>query len=56
MAMMAPPTLVASIYGMNIHLPGGGTAGDFVPFISIVAFMLITALAMLWYFHRKKWI
>ncbi len=56
MAMMAPPTLIASIYGMNIHLPGGGIEGDFIPFISIIGFMLILSLSMLWYFHRKKWI
>jgi len=56
MAMMAPPTLIASIYGMNIHLPGGGTAGNFVPLICIVIIMLFTALGMIWYFHRKKWI
>lgn len=56
MAMMAPPTLIASMWGMNIHLPGGGTAGDFIPFIGILVFMLITAAGMAWYFHRKGWI
>jgi magnesium transporter len=56
MAMMAPPTLIASMWGMNIHLPGGGTPGDFLPFILISGVMVITAGAMLWYFHRKGWI
>ena len=31
--MMAPPTLIASIYGMNIHLPGGFSGGDFLTFV-----------------------
>ncbi|MBN1375443.1 MAG: magnesium transporter CorA family protein [Dehalococcoidia bacterium] len=56
MAMMAPPTLVASIYGMNIHLPGSTAAGDFMPLVFIVAFMLLTTIGMLYYFHRKDWI
>ena len=56
MAMMAPPTLIASIWGMNVHLPGGGTPGDYLPFVCLIGFMLATAGAMLWYFHRKKWI
>jgi magnesium transporter len=56
MALMAPPTLVASIYGMNIHLPGGSVTGDPLTFILVIAFMLVTAVAMLYYFHRKNWI
>jgi magnesium transporter len=56
MALMAPPTLIASIYGMNIHLPGGFSGGDFLTFAFIIGFMLVTAAAMLWYFHRKHWI
>ncbi len=56
MAMMAPPTLIASMWGMNIHLPGGGSPGDYLPFICIVGIMLATAGGMLWYFHRKKWL
>ena len=56
MAMMAPPTLIASMWGMNIHLPGGGQPGDFIPFIVICAVMVVTAAIMIWYFHRKGWI
>jgi len=43
MALMAPPTLIASIYGMNIHLPGGITTGDSLTFILVLVFMLLTA-------------
>jgi len=56
MAMMAPPTLVASIYGMNIHLPGSAVGGDFTAFILVMAFMILTIIGMLYYFHRKDWI
>jgi magnesium transporter len=56
MAMLAPPTLIASIYGMNIHLPGGVTAGDSAPFIVIVVLMLVTGAGMWYYFHRKQWL
>ncbi len=57
MAIMAPATLVASIYGMNIHLPGGLTeSGDFLTFVFVIAFMVLITGAMLYYFHRKNWI
>jgi magnesium transporter len=56
MALMAPPTLIASIYGMNIHLPGGITTGDSLTFILVVVFMLFTAGGMLYYFYRKHWL
>jgi LPXTG-motif cell wall-anchored protein len=41
---------------MNIHLPGGLTGGDFMTFVFVTGFMIITAIAMLWYFRRKQWI
>jgi magnesium transporter len=56
MALMAPATLIASIYGMNVHLPGGIGSGEPLTFVLVIGFMLITAIAMLWYFHRKNWI
>ncbi len=56
MALMAPATLIASIYGMNVHLPGGIGTGEPLTFVLVLGFMLITAIAMLWYFHRKNWI
>ncbi|MDD5312366.1 MAG: magnesium transporter CorA family protein [Dehalococcoidia bacterium] len=56
MALMAPPTLIASIYGMNIHLPGGLTTGDSFTFILVLVFMLLTAGGMLYYFYHKRWL
>jgi magnesium transporter len=55
LTIMAPATLLASIYGMNVHLPGGGTR-DFVPLMIIVIIMLMITGFMLWFFHRRRWI
>jgi magnesium transporter len=55
LTIMAPATLLASIYGMNVHLPGGGTK-DFVPLVIIVIIMLMITGFMLWFFHRRRWI
>lgn len=55
LTIMAPATLLASIYGMNVHLPGGGTK-DFVPLMIIVIIMLMITGFMLWFFHRRRWI
>jgi len=51
--IMMPLTLVASIYGMNIHLPGEDS--DF-SFIVILIIMLIAIGIMLFYFRRRRWI
>lgn len=49
-----PPTLIASLYGMNFH---------FMPELSwsfgyplAIMLMIICALIPLWYFRRKKWL
>jgi magnesium transporter len=55
MAIMAPATLLASIYGMNIHLPGGGEV-SFIPLGVILLIMVGIAVAMLWFFRRRRWI
>lgn len=55
MAIMAPATLIASIYGMNIHLPGGGVEG-FLPLGIVLFIMFGIAAAMVWFFRRRHWI
>jgi len=55
LTIMAPATLLASIYGMNIHLPGGRIE-TYVPLIVIICIMLIITGFMLWFFHRRHWI
>ncbi|MEJ7643211.1 MAG: magnesium/cobalt transporter CorA [Chryseolinea sp.] len=49
-----PPTLIASIYGMNF---------SFIPELSWIAgypfalaLMILSSMAFLWYFKRKKWL
>ncbi len=49
-----PPTLIASIYGMNF---------DYLPFSHMwsgfyltMALMVLTVAGMLWFFRRKKWL
>lgn len=56
MAIMAPATLIASIFGMNVALPGGIDRGSFLPLFLILVTMLVIAIAMLLYFHRRRWV
>ncbi|MCD9016267.1 magnesium/cobalt transporter CorA [Parachryseolinea silvisoli] len=49
-----PPTLIASIYGMNFKaMPELGWTGGY-PFA--IGLMIFSSLAFLWYFKRKKWL
>lgn len=49
-----PPTLIASIYGMNFtHMPELKWIGGY-PFA--LALMILSSMAFLWYFRRKKWL
>lgn len=49
-----PPTLIASIYGMNFSvMPELEWA---VGYPSAIALMIMSSLAFLWYFKRKKWL
>jgi len=59
MAIMAPATLLASIYGMNVYLPGGhegGAGKDYLTLAVLIAVMFGIAAAMLWFFRRRHWI
>ena len=47
------PTLISSIYGMNIPLPGQNSHDGFIYFIVLT--VVITAL-MFWYFKKKDWL
>jgi magnesium transporter len=49
-----PPTLIASIYGMNFkHMPELNWLAGY-PFA--IALMIFSSLLFLWYFKRKKWL
>ena len=49
--LLMPPTLIASIYGMNIKLPLLGDGNDFVIVLSTMVICVIAALIL---FRRKK--
>jgi magnesium transporter len=54
--ILLPFLVVSSLYGMNIHLPGGLTSGSHLSFILLMVFMALIAGGMLYFFHRKRWI
>lgn len=55
-AIILPFLVISSIFGMNVHLPGGLTNGSPLSFISVLALMALIAGGMLYFFHRKRWI
>jgi magnesium transporter len=56
MGVMAPPTLIASIWGMNIPLPGGVESGSLLPLGILFALMAITGGAIFFYIHRRGYL
>ena len=57
-----PHTVVGTIYGMNINLPGGIETGawlflgTYTTLLILLIIATIPALIMFWYFRRLKWI
>jgi len=53
-----PATLIASIWGMNVGLPGGGdpASSSHTVFWIIIAIMVSMLLGMLGYFRRRGWL
>jgi magnesium transporter len=53
-----PATLIASIWGMNVGLPGGGepATSSHGVFWIIIGASLVVVVAMLAYFRRKRWL
>jgi magnesium transporter len=56
MGLLAPPTLIASIYGMNIPLPGGVQSGNLLPLGILFAIMAITAGGIFFYMRRRGYL
>ena len=54
-AFLAPATLIASIYGMNVRLPGDEHSGIFT-FIILIVVMVGIATAMLLFFRKRNWL
>jgi magnesium transporter len=53
--IIAPSTLAASIFGMNVLLPGGSQT-SYIPLIIILAFMFGISITMLILFRRRNWL
>src|ERR671924_1544188 len=51
--VMLPLTLLASIWGMNVHVPGQDAIGAFW---IIIASMVVLLASMLTYFRRRGWL
>ena len=51
--VMTIPTLIASIYGMNVALPGVDTPWAFA---ILMAGSLLLALLVAWWFHHQGWL
>jgi magnesium transporter len=53
--IILPLTLLASIFGMNVGLPGGGdpTAGASMTFWVIVGVMIAVLIGMVAYFRKR---
>jgi magnesium transporter len=48
-----PLTLVASVFGMNVQVPG---QGDIDAFWVILGIMVVSFGGLLWFFHRRGWL
>jgi len=51
--LISIPTLIASIYGMNVDLPFERSSSAFG---GLMILSLFLSLSLLWYFRRKKWL
>jgi magnesium transporter len=56
MGVLAPPTLIASIYGMNIPLPGGVNTGSLLTLGILLALMAITAGGIFFYMRHRRYL
>ena len=51
--VLLPLTLIASIFGMNVHGPGEGESGTFFAIILLMALVLV---ALVLVFRRRGWL
>jgi magnesium transporter len=51
--IVSVPTLLASIYGMNVDLPLQGSP---YAFVVVMGLALLLVIAMLWLFWRRDWL
>ena len=48
-----PLTLIASVWGMNVHVPGQGSTPAF---FAVLVFMVVTLGGLLALFRRRGWL
>lgn len=53
---LLPPTLVASIYGMNMKFPELEWLGPLLSYPYVVILMIASAWVPMWYFGRRGWL
>jgi magnesium transporter len=53
---LLPPTLVASIYGMNLKFPELEWLGPVLSYPYVVVLMIASAALPMWYFSRRGWL
>ena len=53
---LLPPTLVASIYGMNMKFPELEWLGPIASYPYVVVLMIASAALPMWYFGRRGWL
>jgi magnesium transporter len=51
--IVLPLTLIASIWGMNVHVPGDGES---TAFWLVLGFMFTVLVGMLVFFRRRGWL
>jgi len=56
MALLAPATLIASIWGMNVPLLGGVEPGSLLPFGILFLIMALIGIGMFIFLRRRKWL
>jgi magnesium transporter len=56
MGVMAPPTLIASIWGMNVPLPGGVDSGSLLALGILFTLMAATAGGIFFYIRRRGYL
>lgn len=56
-----PATVMGTLYGMNVLLPGGISTGPwtflgtYTTFIMILGVSIVPVIIMMWYFRRRNW-
>ena len=51
-------TLIASIFGMNVGLPGGDDpgGGSLVTFVAVIGVMAAVLIGMFTWFRKRRWL